>query len=189
MNIVVKTASGHIVVRPDTTWERDNEDLYLPDSVSRLSYTPVLFARICKPGRSISRKFASRYYDAVNYGILLYPEDYLDGSEEGYASACCLDHSSFLPSPFCQPAALGSKDSIFNIAKDGVELFSTESGSLSMIEEALEECTSRVYIRTGDILAIELQPRKQIYDRNEGNVLISGSFCGNKSTDFKIIVE
>ena len=24
MNIIVKTASGHIIVRPDTTWEKDN---------------------------------------------------------------------------------------------------------------------------------------------------------------------
>lgn len=189
MNIIVKTASGHIVVRPDTTWERDNEDLYLPDSVTALSYAPVLFARISKPGRSISRKFAARYYDAVNYGVLLYPEDYMDGSEEGYACASCLDHTSFLPSPFYQPIVLGNEGNVFNLRKNDKTVFSTEGETLSMIEEALEEATSRIYIRTGDILAIELKPKEHIYDRSEGNVLISGDYCGNRSVDFKIIVE
>ena len=31
MNIPVITASGKVIVRPDTTWERDNEDVYIMD--------------------------------------------------------------------------------------------------------------------------------------------------------------
>lgn len=189
MNILVKTASGHVTVRPDTTWERDNEDLYLPDSVTRLSYTPVLFARISKPGRSISRKFASRYYDAVNYGVLLYPEDYMDGSEEGFACASCLDHTSFLPSPFYLPLVLGNPGNVFELKKGDETIFSTEGETLEMIEQAIEEATARIYIRTGDILAIELKPRTLIFDRNEGNIQITGHYCENRSVDFKIIVE
>ena len=189
MNILVKTAGGHIIARPDTTWERDNEDLFLPDSVSKMSYTPVLFARISKPGRSVSQKFASRYYDAVNYGVLLYPEDYMDGSEEGFACASCLDHTSFLPSPFYQPIVLGNKGNIFELKKNGDTIFSTEGQTLEMIEKAIEDITSRIYIRTGDIIAIELQPRTYIFDRKEGNVEICGTYCENRSVDFKIVVE
>ena len=99
MNIIVKTSSGHITVRPDTTWEKDNEDFYPPEFVDELTYSPVLFARILKPGRSVGRKFASRYYDSIGFGVLLYPENMLDGTPEGYAQAICLDHTSFLPSP------------------------------------------------------------------------------------------
>ena len=60
MNIIVKTASGHLIVRPDTTREKDNEDLYVPDEVSSLSFTPVLAGRITKPGRSVGLKFTPR---------------------------------------------------------------------------------------------------------------------------------
>lgn len=62
MNIALKTYSGSIVVRPDTTWERDNEDLFLPDFVTGLEFTPVLAIQVTRPGRSISSKFAGRYY-------------------------------------------------------------------------------------------------------------------------------
>ena len=31
MNIIVKTFSGHCLVRPDTSWERKSDDFYLPE--------------------------------------------------------------------------------------------------------------------------------------------------------------
>ena len=99
MNIVVVNSSSRVFVRPDTTWERDNEDLYVPVFIGSLAWTPVIFAHISKPGRSIGARFGARYYDLVGAGVQLYPEDLMDGSAEGFACACCLDHSSFLPSP------------------------------------------------------------------------------------------
>ena len=72
MNIIVKTFVGNVIVRPDTTWEKDNEDIYPQDFIETLSFTPVLFARISKPGKSVGLRFASRYYDSANYGLLLY---------------------------------------------------------------------------------------------------------------------
>ena len=97
MNVVVLTSVGNVVVRPDTTWERDNEDFYVPSFIDSLKYSPVLFARVCKPGRSIGEKFASRYFDAVGYGVLLYPTELLAIKEQGWAAASCLDHTTFLP--------------------------------------------------------------------------------------------
>lgn len=187
MNIVIKTAKGATVTRPDTTWERDNEDLYLPDFVSEMSYTPVLFARICKPGRSISKKFASRYYDAINYGVLLYPEDMINGDEEGYAAASCLDHSSFLPSPFNEIESLS--ESSFILSKDENIIFSSSKADTEIIESAIEDVTKTIYIRTGDIVAIELQGRQHLFDRKDGNAHIHGKFLEKALIDFKIIVE
>ena len=51
MNIIVKTASGHIIVRPDTTWEKDNEDVFPQDFIDTLTFAPVMFARVCKSGQ------------------------------------------------------------------------------------------------------------------------------------------
>ena len=183
MNIIVKTSSGHITVRPDTTWEKDNEDFYPPEFVNELTYSPVLFARVLKPGRSVGKKFASRYYDSVGYGVLLYPENMIDGTPEGYAQAICLDHTSFLPSPMFPPERL-EKIRLFRNEHD---LFVFDQPSLNMIEDAIVEATKLLYIRTGDLIAIELSDRKPLTNRTNSGTHITGTFGQDKVLDFQII--
>lgn len=186
MNIIVITAAGRIVVRPDTTWEKDNEDLYLPEDIRRLSYAPALFSRICKPGRSIGGKFTSRYYDGFGYGVLLYPEDWIDGSAEGYAEACCLDHSSFLGFPL-----LGLEESgeDFVLRRDGGELCRVSADVRECIGNAIEALSRRIYVRTGDLVAVELRDREPFFDRGQGNTGLKGMFGDRVLVDFDIIVE
>lgn len=189
MNIVVRTFDGHTIVRPDTTWEKDSEDFYPPEFVERLTCSPVLFARISKPGRSIGRKFASRYYDGINIGVLLFPEEMIDGSPEGYAQASCLDHTSFLPTPLFLPFTLGQKDNEFILKKGKTRFFSINGDAMTteMIDEAIAEVTRMVYIRTGDFVAIELEPRKLLVSREDGEAEMHGTWCENKTIDFKVI--
>ena len=186
MNIIVKTSSGHITVRPDTTWEKDNEDFYPPEFVEELTYSPVLFARVLKPGRSVGKKFASRYYDSVGYGVLLYPENLMDGTPEGYAQAICLDHTSFLPSPTFPPQKLEA-DGRFSLFKNDAEHFTFDAPSLNMIEDALVQATRLLYIRTGDLIAIELTTRKPLTTRIDASTRLTGTFGQGKVLDFQII--
>lgn len=186
MNIIVKTSSGHITVRPDTTWEKDNEDFYPPEFVDELTYSPVLFARILKPGRSVGRKFASRHYDSIGFGVLLYPENMLDGTPEGYAQAICLDHTSFLPSPMFPPERL-ERNGHFRLFRNEHDLFVFDQPSLNMIEDAIVEGTKLLYIRTGDLIAIELAPRKPLTIRPDVSSHITGTFDNNEIIDFQII--
>lgn len=187
MNIIVKTSSGRITVRPDTTWEKDNEDFYPPEFVDELTYTPVLFARILKPGRSVGKKFAFRYYDSFGFGVLLYPENIMDGSPESYAQSICLDHTSFLPTPFFPTDRIGQADCLFRLECEREKMFSFDGASLNMIEEAIVESTKMVYIRTGDLVAIELADRKPLARRPDGSVRVSGVFGTNKVMDFRIV--
>lgn len=188
MNILVKTYGKAVIVRPDTSWERDNEDVFLPEFVTRVSFSPVLFARISKPGRSVARKFADRYYDGIGYGILLYPENLIDGSETGFAQASCLDHTSFLPFPVYNKVTLGREGNSFILRKDGNIVFATSgSAKAEVIESAIEEATRFCYIRTGDILAIELDSRKDLIDRaTDERCSLQGTFCGNVIVDFNV---
>lgn len=188
MNIVVKTAAGKFIVRPDTTWERDNEDVYLPEFVDSVCYAPVLFARISKPGRSVGEEFAERYYDGIGYGVLLYPENMIDGSDEGFACASCLDHTSFLPFPVYNKITLGREGNVFELSADGQRIFSYNSGNAEMICKAIAQATRFIYIRTGDILAIELQKRKPLCSRGDIPLRLSGSYCDNFALDFKIFL-
>ena len=187
MNIPVITANGKVIVRPDTTWERDNEDVYLPEFVDSLSWTPVFFARVSKPGRSIGEKFASRYYDAIGYGVLLYPENLIDGSEEGFACACCLDKTSFLPFPLYNPVTLGVPGNEFVLSSEDRELFRSSAGSRELAEQALVKASSYCYLRVGDIVAVELQPRAKLCTRTDGSVRVKGTWCENPTVDFQVI--
>ena len=190
MNIVVKTAHQHVIVRPDTTWEKDNDDFYLPDFVTSLSYTPILFVRMSRPGRSIRKEFASRYYDSFNYGLLLYPDNLEDGSPEGFAAASCLDKTSFLPSPLYNMVVLGNEGTEFVLDINGKTCFKTETGSSEMLDALIEEVTSKVSVRTGDLVAIELAPRAALYDAaHPGEIHVHGTYCENETIDFNIIAE
>lgn len=188
MNIVVRTESGKYIVRPDTTWERDNEDVFLPEFVNGASFSPVLFARISKPGRSVGEQFADRYFDGVGFGVLLYPEDMIDGSPEGFACASCLDHTSFLPFPVKEKEALNGQDSAFVIEAGGNEVFRSGAADAAMIRKAIAEATRFIYIRTGDLIAIELAPRKALVSRNEKEICVKGDWKGERTVDFKVIL-
>ncbi len=201
MNIIVRIAEGKYIVRPDTTWERDNEDIYVPEFVNRLSWTPVLFARISKPGRSVGEEFAERYYDGIGYGVLLYPEDMCDGSEAGFACANCLDHTSFLPFPVYNKVTLDRPGNVFDLRlNDSAVIFSHSCASSQAIRNAIAEATRYIYIRTGDIIAIELQARKPLCARDTvgdsaafGDFIpcsranLKATFCENETIDFDII--
>jgi hypothetical protein len=204
MNIIVRTAEGKYIVRPDTTWERDNEDIYIPEFVNRISWTPVLFARVSKPGRSVGEEFAERYYDGIGYGVLLYPDDMFDGSESGLACASCLDHTSFLPFPVYNKVTLDRPENVFELKLNHRQtIFSHSGASSEAIRKAIAGATRYIYIRTGDIIAIELQPRKPLCAREntensaawvaQGYTLCSraglkATFCENETIDFDIIL-
>lgn len=190
MNILTRAYSGRIVCRPDTTWEKDNEDFYPPEFIEALSYAPVFLAHILKPGRSVQKKFASRYFDGVGFGILLYPQNLMDGSPEGYAEALCLDKTSYLPTPWISTAEYSelSSETGFILKKDEKELFRCPLPPLGMVEEAIAQASRLAYIRTGDIVAIELASSSPLMQRTEGRATIASEQIGNGGKlDFSII--
>lgn len=190
MNILTRTYSGHTVVRPDTTWEKDNEDFYPPDFVKALTFTAVIFARVSKPGRSVGRKFASRYYDSVGWGLLLYPENMIDGSPESLAEAICLDHTSFLPAPLFPPEE-ASTEGTFSVRRNGEVIYEYDYVSpvdgKQQIEEALEEVSRMCYIRTGDIVAVELCGRLPLMADEDGTATVEAYWNGRKTSGFRIV--
>lgn len=185
MNIIVRTYSGKTVTRPDTTWKRGDDASYLPEFVNAVSYAPVIFARISKAGRSVGAKFADRYYDGIGFGVLLYAENLIDGSPEGFATASCLDHSSFLCYPVFSKETLG-RGNVFKLAKDGKKLFSFNKAEAILLEEAICEATKFCYIRSGDFLVRELAERKPLLEGKEINCSIEGKYCDNSIIGFSL---
>lgn len=58
-----------IFTKPDTAIIRSNGPFYLPDFSKDIHHEVELVLRICKEGKNIEEKFASKYYDSIGIGI------------------------------------------------------------------------------------------------------------------------
>ena len=56
-------------MKPATALLLPHNPFFYPDFSKEIHYETELVLRICKPGRSIDEKFASKYYDAITVGI------------------------------------------------------------------------------------------------------------------------
>ena len=62
-------SSPLIFMKPPTALLVNHKPFYYPDFTQDLHHEAEIVLRICRNGRSIDPKFASRYYDAVAFGI------------------------------------------------------------------------------------------------------------------------
>lgn len=58
-----------IFTKPDTALLRNNVPFYYPDFTNDIHYEVEIVLRICKQGKYIQEKFASKYYDQLGLGI------------------------------------------------------------------------------------------------------------------------
>ena len=198
MNIIVKPyGSDMCYCRPDTTWERENRDFYSPECVNEVLWAPVVFARVSKAGKCIGNKFASRYYDGVGCGMLMY----CNVSDRTLSS--CVDHTSILPMPLYNPAVL-EDTKVFEICKDAEQLAtlisnvadtaSTDAAVIStercdwrhLLEDTICNASALTSLRIGDFVAVELSPMTSLATRDSGDIAVKGSFCDNEAFSFKI---
>lgn len=190
MNIIVKTyGSSLCYCRPDTTWERENKDFYSPECVKELHWAPIVFARISKAGKCIGGKFASRYYDAFNFGALLYC--HTSGSSD-IAFTSCADHTSLLPAPMYNPVVMESEENIFEVRKNGENIFSSrdiaiEASLKELIEEAICTASQLTTLRIGDFIAVELAPVSLMAASCDGEASLKATYCENELFDIKLI--
>jgi len=188
MNIIVRPycQTGHYC-RPDTTWERENRDFYVPDGITEIHWAPVVFARISKAGKCIGAKFTERYYDSFNFGALLYCIETHDGTRE-VAFTSHTDHSSILPSPLYNPVVMGSADNEYIVTKNGEEIFRTDTTTIKqLLEEAINGASRRTSLRIGDYVAVELSPVTHLTSAENDETVLKATFCDNDLYELKVI--
>lgn len=189
MNILLATYSGKCTCRPDTTLNRENGDWYAPEDVVSVGFAPVVFARICKAGKAVSAEFASRYFDSINFGIMLYPATALKNGTPHYClgTCSCFDHSSLLPMPLYNAITLGGEDNRFEAFADGREIFSTGvEGIRAKIEDAIVRCSAHTSMRNGDYIAVELAPVSTLHTREDGDCKLSATYCENTTIELEV---
>lgn len=64
-----KPESPVIFTKADSSLLKDKKPFFIPDDLGQIDYETELVVRICRLGKSISQRFAHRYYDAVTVGI------------------------------------------------------------------------------------------------------------------------
>lgn len=194
MNIIVKPHGSDLCYcRPDTTWERENKDFYAPDCIDEINWAPIIFVRISKAGKCIGEKFASRYYDAFNFGALMY----CNQGETAFTS--CVDHSSLLPAPLYNPVVMEGSDNVYEVKKNGETVFGfprvafargmapSEFPLKEMVEDAVCKASRLTSLRIGDFVAVELTPVSPLAFRQEGEVSFKATYCENELYDMKVI--
>lgn len=69
-------AGGDLAVVPvgDDVLLRNNGDFYVPEFTGEVSCVPQLVVRMCKLGKSVSERFAGRYYEEVGVGVRFYAD-------------------------------------------------------------------------------------------------------------------
>lgn len=65
-----------IVPLGDDALLRNNDDFYIPPFTEHVSCTPQFVVRLCKLGKSVHERFASRYFEEVGVGIRFYADDF-----------------------------------------------------------------------------------------------------------------
>ncbi|HWB64823.1 MAG TPA: fumarylacetoacetate hydrolase family protein [Chitinophagales bacterium] len=58
-----------VFLKPQTALLKDNKPFYFPDWTTDLHYETEVVLRVCKQGKYVDEKFASKYFDQLTVGI------------------------------------------------------------------------------------------------------------------------
>lgn len=186
MIFFILTKDKFAITRPDSTRNKDNGDYFIPTDVNTVGFTPVVYVRMVRTGKMIGMEFTERYYDAIGFGILLYPSPHSDDGHTEYdlAISACFDKTSLLPLPMYNPVTLEQEGNIFSISKDSNEIFSCNTvGKRSAIADAIVNCSLHSTIHKGDLVLAELDSIRTLCTRNEAEMNLHATFCENESID------
>ena len=183
MNIIIKPYDSNLCYcRPDTTWEKESRDLYIPEGVDKVMWAPVVYAKVSKAGKCVSPKFVKRYYDLVGFGALVYCDD------ENIAFSSCMDHSSLMPLPSLNPSVLENGEGTLEISAGTATLRINSDQKMQIaLEEAICKASERVSLRIGDIVAVELSELKVLADRAESETTFKAEYNRSGLFDLKVI--
>jgi len=166
MNIHIMAPDGKARVRPDTTLNRFKEDYYVPDGIERIDFTPVVFAHISRAGKALSPRFVKRYYSALGFGIITFPD-----GEEFYDFTSLL---SMVEIPFTE---LSNPDNRLTVSCNGATVCDISGLDFrALVEKAIVNCSSHTSLRIGDFVAAEMDSKKLLLDKSAGEASLKATF-------------
>ena len=169
---------------PETAQLRNERPLFLPDFANPASVSLYLAVRICRLGRSISERFAHRYYDAAtvipHFSVPLTPKGQSADSELPCAATQGFDNAlptgRYLPIDRDQLAACS-----FSLSVDGQEQLNGLGSALGVDADHLIAHLSNYHtVRNGDLLLLGapatqllIHPERRVETHLNGECVLS----------------
>lgn len=176
-------------LKPDTALLRNNDPFYIPAFSQDLHYECELVVRINRVGRSISERFAHRYYDEVGLGIDFTARDLQrQAIAEGLPWERCkaFDHSAALSPEFLPLAELGGNIQQLEFALD-IDGERRQTGDTSLmlfsVARIIASVSQYMTLRMGDL--IYTGTPAGVGAVKAGNNL-RASLCGHELLNFDI---
>jgi len=146
-----------IFTKPDTALIRNNAPFYYPDFSKDIHYEAELVLKVCKDGKSIEEKFASRYYDAIGIGIDFTARDLQQKAKEKglpWDIAKGFNGSAPISDKFINVSEFKNvKDINFSLQVDGVVKQQGNTGFMLFNFDYIVAYLSKFFtLRTGDLI-------------------------------------
>jgi 2-keto-4-pentenoate hydratase/2-oxohepta-3-ene-1,7-dioic acid hydratase in catechol pathway len=161
VNIFYKnTGENKFFLKPDSALVKGSKDLYIPDNIEGVIYSPSLVFRINKSSKRTERRFARRYYNEVSYGINMYDYRFRQNSSSDFFDLVRLtffDNSCYSGDEFFSLDKYEISGNI-NLAIDGVVALTCRI-SEDILEEAnmaIELISGYCSMKSGDLIYIQL---------------------------------
>ncbi|HPX05395.1 MAG TPA: fumarylacetoacetate hydrolase family protein [Tenuifilaceae bacterium] len=143
-------------IKPDTALLRNNNAFYYPSFTNDLHYELEVALKICRLGKSISERFANRYYSEVGLGIDFTARDLQKTCKEKglpWEIAKAFDYSAAV-SPFIPKEELGDLTNLeFRLEKNGVVVQRGNTADmLFSFDKLISYVSGYVSFRIGDLL-------------------------------------
>lgn len=182
--LIDKTVTPRYDFLPETAQLRNERPLFLPDFANPASVSLYLTVRICRLGRSISERFAHRYYDAAtvipHFSVPLAPNGQSANSELSFAATQGFDNAlptgRYLPIDRDQLAACS-----FSLSVDGQEQLNGLGSALRFDANHLIAHLSNYHtVRNGDLLLLGapaaqllIHPERRVETHLNGECVLS----------------
>jgi 2-keto-4-pentenoate hydratase/2-oxohepta-3-ene-1,7-dioic acid hydratase in catechol pathway len=166
-----------IFLKPDSSILRKNRPFFIPDFSNDLHHEVELVLKIDKVGKSISRKFATRYYSSVGLGIDFTARDLQNKLKDKglpWEKSKAFDFSAAISTDFIPLDELNANNIRFRLDINGETRQTGESSRMIFpFDELIEHISKFFTLKTGDLIYTGTPAGVgpvQINDRLEGYV-------------------
>ncbi len=145
-----------VFMKPDSALLKKNKPFFLPDFSSDIHYEAEIVVKISKLGKSISSRFAPRYYDELTLGIDMTARD-LQGrfSKAGYPWELSKGFDGAAPvGDFVPVSTIGNISNVsFRLEiNDRIVQQSNTSDMIFGVNEIIEYVSEYFTLKTGDLI-------------------------------------
>lgn len=145
-----------IFTKPDTALLKNDAPLYHPDFSNDIHFEVELVIRICKEGKNIKEKFASKYYDQIGIGIDFTARDLqMEAKKAGLPWAMAKGFNGSAPLSSLLPVSEfdNLNELHFTLEQNGVvKQTGISSDMIFSFERIIEHISTFCTLKTGDLI-------------------------------------